>query len=224
MAEIVTPEFIKLADTVAAELRRFGIQVQEGDAPEPWFPNLLIKLMNSTLLEYKHAKVGLEKHTPFLAWACRNLLELDVLTEYMLKSEANARRFIAHRLIDGIEISKYAKTYQLFHEPGSTTPAIDETIKTAEEQKQFEGIVETKFLNVVEIAGQVGMSEEYSYMNKVTSKLVHPTAWSVLAMNDEGEFAFFKNIFFFASVRYVSETHEAVKRHVGICGLKPNVT
>ncbi len=156
-----------------------------------------------------------------LAWACRDLLELDVLTKYVLKSEGDARRFIAHRLIDGVEIFKYARTYQLFQEPGSATPAIDDTIRMAEEQKALEGISETRFLNVAEIADQLGMAEEYAYMNKVASKLVHPTAWSVLAMNDEGEFAFFKSIFFFAAARYVSEIHEAIEGHVDVHGLKP---
>jgi hypothetical protein len=221
MEGCVTAEDIKLTDAVSAALREFGITVQEGDAPEPWFPNLLVKLINSTLREYQHSKIGLQKHTPMLAWACRDLLELDVLTKYVLNSEANARRFIAHRLIDGIEIFKYVKDYQLFHEPGSTTPAIDETIRMAEEQKAFEGISETKFLNVKKIAAQHGMAEEYLYMHKITSKLVHPTAWSVLAMNDEGEFALFKTSFFFAAARYVSETHEAIKQHVDVYGLKP---
>lgn len=217
----VTQEDIRLTDAASAALREFGITVQQGEALEPWFPNLLVTVINSTLREYQHSKIGLQKHTPMLAWACRNLLELDVLTKYVLKSEANARRFIAHRLIDGVEIFKYAKAYQLFHEPESTTPAIDETIRMAEEQKALEGISETKFLNVAKIAGEIGMAEEYTYLNKVASKLVHPTAWSVLAMNDEGEFAFFKSIFFFTAARYVSEIHEAIKGHVDAHGLKP---
>jgi hypothetical protein len=156
-----------------------------------------------------------------LAWACRSLLELDVLTKYVLKSEANARRFIGHRLVDGIEIFRYAKDYQLFREPGSITPAIDETIRMAEEQEKMEGISETRFFDVVKIASQLQIAEEYKYVNKVASKLVHPTAWSVLTMNDEGEFAFFKSIFFFAAARYLSEIHVAIKEHVDVHGLRP---
>jgi hypothetical protein len=51
-----------------------------------------VALINSTLREYRHSKIGLQTHTPLLAWACRNLRELDVLTKYVLRSEADARR------------------------------------------------------------------------------------------------------------------------------------
>jgi hypothetical protein len=217
----VTAEDIKLTDVAAAALREFGLTVQTGDALEPWFPNLLCELINSTLREYQHSKIGLQKHTPMLAWTCRNLLELNVLTKYVLRSEANARNFIGHRLIDGIEIFRYAKDYQLFREPESNTAAMDEAIRIAEERKTFEKISETKFLNVEKIAGQLEMAEEYKYMNKVTSKFVHPTAWSVLARNDEGESALFKSIFFFAAARYLSEIYVAIQGHVGVHRLKP---
>src|ERR1019366_4980580 len=90
MEGCVTAEDIKLTDAVSAALREFGITVQEGDAPEPWFPNLLVKLINSTLREYQHSKIGLQKHTPMLAWACRNLLELDVLAKYVLNSDSSS--------------------------------------------------------------------------------------------------------------------------------------
>jgi hypothetical protein len=221
MESNVTAEDIRLGDAVADVLKVFGIELQTESAPAPWFQKLLIEIIDSTLREYQHSKIGLRKHTPMLAWACRNLLELNVLIKYVLKSEADARRFIAHRLVDGIEIFKYAKTYQEFREPGSATPAIDETIRLAEEQKRSEGINETRFLSMAETADKVGMAKEYTYMSKVTSKLVHPTAWSILAMNDQGEFAGFKNIFFFASVRYMSATYEAIKIHVDAYGLKP---
>lgn len=222
MEGLITESEVALVDAVAAQLRTLGIAVQDGDSSAPWFPNLLVCIMNSTLREYQHSKIGLKKHTPLLAWACRNLLELDVLTKFVLQSEENARRFIGHRLVDGIDIFQQARSYQLFHEPGSSTPAIDETIRMAEEKKASENIHDTGFLSVAKLAGSVGMSKEYSYMNKVTSKLVHPTAWSVLAMNDEGEFAFFKSIFFFAGGRYLSEIHEAIKRHVDVYGLQPS--
>jgi hypothetical protein len=91
----------------------------------------------------------------------------------------------------------------------------------AEEQEKMEGISETRFFDVVKIASQLQIAEEYKYVNKVASKLVHPTAWSVLTMNDEGEFAFFKSIFFFAAARYLSEIRVAIKEHVDVHGLRP---
>ena len=49
---------------------------------------------------------------------------------------------------------------------------------------------------------EVGLKLEYQHLNKVCSELVHPTAWSLLAMNDEGEYAAFRPILLQSGVRH----------------------
>ena len=41
-------------------------------------------LLNAILNEYQHLRLGFEKDIALAAWACRNLLELDVYIQYIL--------------------------------------------------------------------------------------------------------------------------------------------
>ena len=59
-----------------------------------------------------------------LAWSCRNLLELDILTKYALMSKTNADEFAAHRLIDGLEIAEHLREFELLRNPGLSSSEI----------------------------------------------------------------------------------------------------
>ncbi|HVC47437.1 MAG TPA: hypothetical protein VND90_09340 [Terracidiphilus sp.] len=46
------------------------------------------------------------------------------------------------------------------------------------------------------------MEADYKHTFKLCSKLIHPTPWSVLSMNDEGEYAAFRVMMFHSGARY----------------------
>lgn len=221
MSTEVSDAEVELIDKEFDRLREFGISLSTIEVGEAWFPNLVTSLVNSTLREYKHLKIGLRKYTGLLAWAARNMLELHIFTRYALASEENTRRFIGDRLIDGIELFSAVRTYALYRDARTDTTAVDETIRIAKEQKIAESINEERYLSTSALAAKLGMLEEFQYMNKVASKLVHPTAWSILAMNDEGEYAHFKPILFFAGARYGSEIQQIIRAHCELHGLRP---
>ncbi len=58
-------------------------------------------------------------------------------------------------------------------------------------------------------------------MNKVTSKLVHPTAFSVLGKSDEGELGQLKPIFFNAGVWYALGAFNEIRKYVAKNGVEP---
>src|SRR6185437_7820368 len=58
-----------------------------------WFRNLLIGLLNSTRQNYRSVEIGTAKMPPLAFWGARNLLELRVITTYVLRSEADALNF-----------------------------------------------------------------------------------------------------------------------------------
>ena len=62
---------------------------------------------------------------------------------------------------------------------------------------------------------------EYQYMNKVTSKLVHPTAFSVLGKSDESELGNLKLILFNSGVRYGLEAFNEIREYVTKNGIEP---
>jgi hypothetical protein len=70
-------------------------------------------------------------------------------------------------------------------------------------------------------AFQTEVGEEYQRMNKVASKLVHPTAFSILVERDEGELGNLKSIFFNAGVRYALEPYNEIRQYVAKNGVEP---
>jgi hypothetical protein len=61
-------------------------------------------LLICILREYKQLREGYEKYTGLAAWACRNLLELNVFTKWILVSDTNAKLFMADVAVDGTEM------------------------------------------------------------------------------------------------------------------------
>lgn len=77
------------------------------DAPatqdEEWFRNLLFGLLRCALMDHYSAKLGAQKSVYLAAWGRRNLLELRVITEYVLASEQNAIDFRNELALDAKE-------------------------------------------------------------------------------------------------------------------------
>jgi hypothetical protein len=90
-------------------------------------------------------------------------------------------------------------------------------------QKTVEGVTAKRYLATGDLAKEVGMKEDYAAMNKVCSKLVHPTAWSVLAMNKgTNSFPQARDILFASGVGYISQIYLATDAHNASQGMKPN--
>jgi len=53
-----------------------------------YFYNIVIRLLHATLTQRHYLTIGFHKSPSLLAWACRNLLELDIITQYCLLSPA----------------------------------------------------------------------------------------------------------------------------------------
>jgi hypothetical protein len=220
----ITDAELKLIDENIETIREFGLGLQLREPEEMWFANLITAILNAMLREYNHLKIGLRKETGLLAWACRNLLELYIFTRYVLISEENARRFIGDRLVDGIQIFESFKTWHLIIDTEADTSPEEQTVRLAREQLLVEGMTEEKFLATRKLAKLVGLEDEYAHFNKVCSKLVHPTAWSVLAMRDEGELANMRPILFMTGARYASDIGYRIKEHVSKHGERPAPT
>jgi hypothetical protein len=85
---------IEICDQAFKQYRDEGVEwsrLQTADLP---FRNLCIEIMNAVTREYHHLKVGAQEAPQFAAWAARNLLELKIITAYVLVSKTNADRFI----------------------------------------------------------------------------------------------------------------------------------
>jgi hypothetical protein len=62
-------------------------------AEEVWFRNLLFRILNSALHDHHNVTIGLKKYVPLAALGTRNLLELRIVTTYILQSGKNRHAF-----------------------------------------------------------------------------------------------------------------------------------
>jgi hypothetical protein len=217
----VEDPLIEVTKKTFEEVKRWGYELMDKPTTTPYFYNMVIRLLHSMLKQQHYLTIEYQKSPLLLAWACRNLLEVDVITRYCLMSPDNGKDFSDDMWIDGIDIFKSFRDWMGVIDPGLPTPELDQTIANFETEKVKRGLTRTKFLAVSDLAQKVGMDKEYRHMNKVTSKLVHPTAFSVLAFADEGELQYLRPIMFNAGNRYALEVYEAIKAHVDKKGMEP---
>jgi hypothetical protein len=105
------------------------------------------------------------------------------------------------------------KTWMVYLDPAIKTPALDETLRLAYERKASEKVAEKKHLEIRDLAEEVGMTPDYRNTNRLCSKLVHPTAWSVLSMNEEGEYAAFHPMLFNTGARYGLDGFNTIREY-----------
>jgi hypothetical protein len=210
-------------DDLYARLLAFGNSLRPVDESNAYFCQIVTELIDACLTNYRQMRQAhVDNNYPLLAWACRNLLELTVFMKYILSSEANARRFGADRLIDGVEIFTALRELELHYDPSTPTVPLDNAIAQMRAQMAAENVTESGHLAVGRLADQVGMAEEFRTVNRVSSKLVHPTAWSVLAVNAEvNSFPDAKDILFLSGVGYMAQMLIAAREHNNQHGMRP---
>jgi hypothetical protein len=87
---------------VNEQLKALGVAVVSADLV--WFRNLLFALLKSAILDYRYVeRTSKLTDARMMAWGRRNLLELTVITEFVLESEANAIQFQTEIANDGAE-------------------------------------------------------------------------------------------------------------------------
>ncbi len=104
----------------------------------------------------------------YLAWACRNLLEVAVFMRCVLSSKVSADEFACHRWIDGIEVVERLIKLDLLMTPSLTTSAFDAKLKEFSQQMTADGVVRTAHLMTLDWAKAAGMIEEFDCLNKFT--------------------------------------------------------
>ena len=221
MPEDVTDSEVELLDQAFDELRAFAEEIQDRKTDSAWFANLLVCFLNATLREYQNLRFAVGTSTALLSWSCRNLLELNIYVQHALMSEANARRFVADGLIDGIDILSGFKTWLARNDPALALPALDDTLgRMAELRAQQDGGA-SKALALRGLAAEVGLADEYANVNALCAKLSRPTAYSVLAMNGEKELLLLRPTLFRAGAGHGLEIYQTVKGHVDVFGAEP---
>jgi hypothetical protein len=213
-------KFVEYADKAYQEVRNYEKHLSEIQTSISWFRSILTDLLAACLREYENSKNGLAGSATLAAWACRNMLELDIFAKYVLIGPANAVEFAQDFYIDATDFYSSFRDFLLLHEPSSKAASLQSIVDSLVAKKSELGITRTHYLSVARMAEVVNFAEEYRRMNKATSKLVHPTAFSVLATGQSSLSDEHRQIFFLGAVRYGVEVYHDIKKHVEQNGLE----
>src|ERR1017187_917939 len=194
---------------------------QHEDRDTIWFVNVLTALLRGLIIEYEQLNLGYKQSARLMAWACRNLMEISVYTEYVLKSEENASELIEDMLMDALDVFTSFKKWITALEPAMSTPELDAVLKLFQEAKTDAGINRKTHRTTLELARVLDREPDYLHANKVSSKLIHPTAWSLLSLDLVKEDALMRPYIYQAGSRYFAESLLRIRQYVGKYGTRP---
>lgn len=156
-----------------------------------------------------------------VAWACRNLLELAVFAEFVIGSEANATRFAEDRLIDGHQIASLLLKMEEWEGVDQARSNVAPLITEHVNMMDAEHITRKDFTPVASMTtGE--LKKEFSVVNRLCSKFVHPTAWSLLTADRGPErFPDASELLCVFGVKYFAMICAAFMPHIREHGLRP---
>ena len=208
----IGPEDIEALDQAFAAVRDYAGDVRSASIGEPWYGELLARFLECAADHYRHMKLGLRHSTALLAWASRNLLELNIYAQYVLQSDANARRFAMNRVVDGIDTFESFKTW-LARNDASLVPAeVDASLETLAELRAREDDVPPRLYSLKYLSAEVGLADEFANMTKICAKLSQPGVFAIAA--GENEVVVFQAALFRAGAGYGMEIYQAVKNRL----------
>jgi hypothetical protein len=218
----IDPGLVKKTDDAFQDFVAFIHSLRPIDEETGRFYHSVSALSHATKINYITLRKAFDDdEQTLMAWSCRNLLELVIFTKFVFRSKANADEFAADRLIDGREIGVYLKKLELHLNPKLTESAFDSVIERFTKQMSDEGITRAKYHKAKEVARQVGMLEEYDTTNKVCSKFVHPTAWSLFTADIGSErFPEARDVFYGCGAQYFATIFAEMAPHIRKWGLR----
>jgi hypothetical protein len=223
-------------DDLATLDRRLRAMPAPSDEESGRFCDTMLVLVNAAKDNYGKLRGALTKDDQVhMAWACRNLLEIAIFSKYVLLSPENAAEFAGDRLIDGLQIGVALRKLeedarkarlsapdgnhdglQSQNDPFDADPIIEEFTKQLEDA----GVSRRTPLRMNDLAKVVDLKDEYEAMNKLCSKLVHPTAWSLFTADvGSKRFSGASEIIFTCGALYASMVYGEFLPHLRKWGL-----
>jgi hypothetical protein len=164
-----------------ALLEAFRIKNREETKFPEWRERQIRKLGLSLIASAGDLARGYdEERITVVAWSTRNLLELSIWIDYCNLSEAHAKVFDDDATRDLFGLSTAVKRAAEIALRAPIEELDDSLAKFATFAKS-KGIAELKddFKSVKIAARELGREDEFKALNKLLSKLAHPTAWAV---------------------------------------------
>lgn len=184
-------EKVRNADHQLAILEEW-LAVMESIESAPSLRNGLwvsISLLKSSRRAYHHLRAGWQVDSSCVAWGCRNLLELSIFAKYVVRSPLNLKRFIDDAVVDSAQsVDALLRLVQRLV-PSSTCldeaeQALVVNIDTLRLKSGFNG---NDYLQATRLAKDMNIDDKIHDIYKICSKLIHPTAQSILLIHMEDQ-------------------------------------
>jgi hypothetical protein len=122
---------------------------------------------------------SLTEPTEQIAFATRSILDLNIIARYVLTSEERQKLFLAEALEDEIEICRCLS--KLPEKPGVSKEVLGESINRIKDIAQQDNLPLGKRTGIKTMAKDSGLSQEYEAYNKLLSKYVHPSSYTIIS-------------------------------------------
>jgi hypothetical protein len=183
---------------------------------EEWRERQLCNFIQMLILSATDLERALvEKRVMTLAWTTRNLLELSIWIDYCNLSDAHAKRFRDDAAKDLYGFTCAVQSLEV-HDKGREDPQLDRAQQNLVGFARSWGInaLEDDFTRVSVAAAELGREKTFLSLNKLLSKLAHPTAWAVNSVEsiraDEG----FRGMFFGDGVEMATGSLTSIRTFV----------
>ncbi len=164
-------QMMQTADAVTASLPRFLDQFfpPKDEETERSYHTCSV-LAEGAIKNYQILRSALLSESQWAcALGCRNLLEIRIVTNYVLLSKENAMSIAHDRLIDGKQLASSLKYLELRLNPGLATSQFDKKIAEFDKKMQDEGITRKNYKSTTEMAQAIDLADEYRRMNTLCS-------------------------------------------------------
>lgn len=138
----------------------------------------LYNLASRAAFELTRLARNLDQGTDLVAWATRNLFELNLSVRYILMSEDNASRYLAESAKDEQQVLEGFLSLS-DNESVEARKVLQDRILAIDALATRHGIELRKPLSTSDLAKVTGCAAEYTALYKLMSKYVHPSSWLV---------------------------------------------
>jgi hypothetical protein len=142
--------------------------------------------------------------------AVRNLFEIMVLIDHLASSEEAIESWIGQLQRDVLDI--HEGLISLFQKHGVRSLPLETSRDIIKSIGEEHGVTPSKPFSMKNIAEQLGLSEDYSAMYKLCSKIIHPSSIRVNAPGAFEKDDDYKNALLHVGIHYLAQIAKSARR------------
>ena len=186
-----------------------------------WFKFLILGMVRALSREQLAFTESLNSSVPEQAWACRNVWELDVFIAFALSRQENARRLFEDLWNDGDDLLLALHDYLALEGDTDVAAEFDRMRAQLSQGMTEHGVTRRRYTKTNQMAEETGLNDRFSRVNKLTSKFVHPTAFSILVDPGSEYESAMRSVLIEQSAAAVIDACDRLGKHLEVHGLEP---